>query len=145
MLRKTILALALLVAGCGGATPSPQTVRAKARASVDLAKDAWVLMANACVDAVTTTGDATLAAKCGKPLEVAHDLIVSAAVAVDTNWNTSASCNLENAVDLIASALPLVGAAAPGIAPTVLDAVSAAQLGAGTLCQHNPPADAGAE
>lgn len=142
---KKLLALLLLATACGGATSNPATPRAVARASVDLAKDAWVMLANACVDAVQTTGDPSLVDSCGKPLEAAHDLIISAATAVDTNWNTSAACELQNATTLIASALPLVVKTHPEVAPTVTDAVSAASLLTGLACADLGPKDAGGQ
>jgi hypothetical protein len=101
---KLLPALFLTLIACSGApnvVKTPGAARAEARASVELAKDAWVTAATACLD----VAKATMAdnGKCGVLLTPAHDAIVDAAVVVDTMapgdlvTPSSVACNLQRA------------------------------------------------
>lgn len=128
---RFLLPVALLAClACGAASPTasaPKNVRADARAAVDVAKDAWVVTANACLDAAQLTGDTSLKDKCGKPLEAAHDLIVAAADAVDTQWTDGAACSLTRATLLIASVVPSLGAPGADVVAVANDAAAVAR------------------
>jgi hypothetical protein len=110
--------------------------RATARAAVDVAKDAWVLVARACIDTAETTNNDELRIQCAKYLSPAHNLIQSAADAVDTNWTQGAACDLAHATDLLVETLHNVnlGPAANDVRATIEDAVSLANQSSGYSC-----------
>ncbi len=108
-----LFVLALPTFGCSS-TPAPQMVsRATARAAVDVAKDAWVTASDVCKAA--GTADPAVGAKCAEPLDVAHDLIVASALAVDTNWDGNAACSLAKATLLVSTAATFVPVSASGL------------------------------
>lgn len=136
MKRLLLVPVLAAVFACGGATPSPAAVRAGSRAAVDVAKDAWVLVAHACIDAAQEMGDAgdgpALEGKCASYLSEAHDLIVAAAEAVDTDWSPKAACDLAQATVLVAGAANAVGAIKPQVKPIADDAVVLATAALGS-------------
>ncbi len=78
-----ILASLLALTACGGKPAvSPDMVRANARAAVSVAKTAYVLVANACLDVSTITGNGAVATTCANALDPAYNMIVDAAAAV---------------------------------------------------------------
>lgn len=108
---KKLLLVALVLAGCGSSTPAPKTPvipRATARAAVDAAKDAWVTVAQICVDVGTASQDVRIGDSCDQYLQPAHDLIVLAAEAVDTQWSPAAGCALMQGAAQIANAAKLL-------------------------------------
>lgn len=134
----------LFCMACGAASPTasaPKNVRADARAAVDVAKDAWVVTANACLDAAQLTGDTSLKEKCGVPLEAAHDLIIAAADAVDTQWTDGAACSLARATLLIQSVVPALGAPGADVAAVTNDAAAVAQRYVTAACVMDAGAD----
>jgi hypothetical protein len=140
----TSLALLVAVAGCqcGGAAPVVKNPRPAARAAVDVAKDAWVVVADACVAAAEEANDDSIRAKCAKVLKPAHDMIVDAAEAVDTNWNAGAACALSNAMKLVDQAASGLSLFARPTQAVVADALAVAQDLAGAGCGSS---DAGVE
>lgn len=125
--------LCLFLVGCG-ASMSPAMVRAQARAGVDIAKDVWVMTANACVDAAAESGNDELRLKCRALMVPAHDLIVAAAEAVDGQWSPSAACALGRATALMGQAVVLV--ADPAAKKASDDAIMVANsLLSGEICK----------
>lgn len=144
MLSCAVLAVSTVLAACGGNMSQAQTARATARAAVDVAKDAWVAVANACVDVASVDPDAgpALEANCGVYLAPAHDLILSAGAAVDTDWSPKAACDLAQATALVAKAAQSVASLKGTAAVVAQDAATmAAAIAASAACS----ADAGAE
>jgi hypothetical protein len=141
--RLAYLFLFLAVCSCGGAPSAPATPRSAARAAVDVAKDAWVLVANACVDAAQVTNSKALLHKCAAPLTAARVLLLVAADAVDGAWTAQAGCDVLDAVLLVAKGAGSLGAYGVSVLPVVQDAVMLATGVAGSACQTadaSPPA-----
>jgi len=133
-------ALFMLTTGCFKTSFSPaQDVRPVARAATDLAKDAWVLAATACLDAANAAGDDAIRAKCEKVLTPAHDLIAAAAEAVDTSWTDGAACDLLKATGMVV--LATKDFSQNGIGPTIADAAKIAATLTSAACTQ----DAGSE
>ena len=134
MKKFLICTLAFLLASCSACgaapTPAPGTARASTRAAVDVAKDAWVLVATGCIDTAKATGKDTIREACAKYLVPAHGLIQAAADAVDANWSAGAACDLVQAASLMSDGLQNIQLQ-PGIAadvlPVVLDAMKLAK------------------
>lgn len=85
---------AALLMACGSATPAPSVptpaqARAEARGAVETAEAAWLLAANACVDAAALSGKPQLATDCGTVLLPARDALIAAAGDVDA-WEVGA-------------------------------------------------------
>jgi hypothetical protein len=111
-MKSLRIALALIISAVIGATAScaalSKDVAAAAPithatevAAVTGAQNAWVVAANVCVAVANVKNTTPNALGCGEPLSAAHDLIVDAAAAVDTQWNQSAACNLLGALELV--------------------------------------------
>ncbi len=134
-------ALGFAACGCGGAAPPAVTARATQRSAAAVAKDAWVLVAQTCVSLSQERQDDSIRVKCGVYLVPAHDLILVADDAVDTQWSTSAACELVQATGLVASAAEVLGASSPQVKAVATDAAVVAKALAGAACA----ADGGAE
>src|ERR1700682_4263861 len=132
--RLSYLFLFLFACSCGGASSVPGTPRSASRAAVDVAKDAWVLAANACVDAAQATNSKALLKKCAGPLTDARVLLMAAADAVDGTWTPQAGCDVLNAVMLVAKAVGGLGVYGQDILPVVTDSVALATGIAGGAC-----------
>lgn len=116
-----LYALIFVVLGCGGTQVAVS--KPEVRAAIDVAKDAWVLTAQSCVDAAAVTGNTTIAPACRAVLDPAHDLILAAAKAYDASGQPDL-CALNAAAGDIASAVRLLGGAVtPTTAAAVDDAV----------------------
>jgi hypothetical protein len=128
--------------GCGAnlANTPPETVRAEIRAAVTVAKDAWMIVATTCVNAADATGDESIRTQCAKYLVPARTIIITAAQAVDSGWNTQVACDLSIGVDLIARAAADLRVDAK-ILVIVQDAATLAKMVAGPACVGGPPAD----
>lgn len=140
--RVIFLFLCLFAFSCGGAPSAPATPRSAARAAVDVAKDAWVLVANACVDTAQVTGSKALLKKCGQPLQDARVLLMAAADAVDGAWTTEAGCDVLDAVLLVARSAGGLGAYGTSVLPVVQDAVMLATGVAGSACAKDASPEA---
>jgi hypothetical protein len=145
---KYLLAVVAFVlascSACAGHAPRPPAApRATARAAVDVTKDAWVLVARACLDTAESTGNDNLRVQCKTYLSPAHNLIQAAADAVDASWNQGAACDLARAAGLIVETLHNVnlGPAADSVRATVEDAMSMASQVSNYAC---PATDGGA-
>ena len=114
-MKSLRIALALVISAVIGATASCAALskdiaavtpitHATEVAAVTGAQNAWVVAANVCVAVANVKGTTPTALGCGLPLGLAHDLIIDAAAAVDTQWNQSAACDLLGALELIRSA-----------------------------------------
>ena len=128
-------------AGCSGSSLSVNApTKADAFAAVASAQIAWTAAATACSAIATTENKTPTDLGCGVPLIKAHDLIVSASAALDTNWNQSAACDLVTALDLAESAIAPLDPPT-SVTNTLGSAVEVATkiVGALGLC----PADAG--
>lgn len=136
------LALGFAVA-CGATPPVVQTARPAARAAVDVAKDAWVLLAHACIDVAKIPGtDPKILDACQKTLPTAHDLILDAATAVDVDWSPKSGCAVLQAAQLLAQVASGLGGLGTTILPVVTDAVALA--GVVGSC-GSTPSDAGVD
>jgi hypothetical protein len=125
---------ACLTAGCAGAPAAPPVdPRPAARAAVDVAKDAWVVAANACIAAVQSGAGDAVQQVCSKNLDQAHDLIVVAATAVSTGWNSNAACDLAEGAKLLVAVSNSLSSA--DVAAVVSDAAVVAQGLAGGACK----------
>ncbi len=142
--------LLFLLAACGPASTTPDMVRANARAAVAVAKSTYVVVGNACVDAVQLTGSTKIAIACADALDPAYNLIVDAAAAVDVGWTPAAACELVKAVAYLSKGVTAVGQPLAGsLGPAVHDGqlLAAALLGpaACPMPVDAPPVDAGAQ
>lgn len=126
-----LLASCTACTGCGAVAPAPAAnPRASTRAAVDVAKDAWVLVAHGCIDTAEALNDDNIRMQCAKYLTPAHGLIQAAAGAVDANWNAGAACDLVNAAVMLNSALSNVqlgNGIAADVLPVVEDAMKLAK------------------
>lgn len=125
--------LLVLGVGCGSATPAPGSPTSAARGAVDVAKDAWVTAASACVDAAEEANSYDIRQKCAEVLVPARALILDAANAVDTEWSPKAACDLAQAAALIAqAAASLPVQFSKDISAVIQDAAVLAQAAAGS-------------
>jgi hypothetical protein len=90
--------------------PTVHSVRADLRAATSLAKDAWVIAGQICVDTAEATKDDSIRDKCSKVLIPAHDKIVDAAKAVDALAPDGDSNNVVCILSDVSSALESVPA-----------------------------------
>lgn len=139
---KYFLVLALALTGCVPAQSPGQvsTLRGELRAAVDLAKDAWVVAGQACIDVSEAAHDGKIAAACKTVLAPAHDDIVAAAMAVDalplaaTVPPPAVVCTLAKAMTGISQVTGYLGKVASEVAPLIQDASALANKLAGTSC-----------
>lgn len=115
------------LAGCSAAPPpAAQVARATAHAAVDIAKDAWVTVYDV-AEQEKADGKEKIVPAMADDMILAHDLIIDAATAVDTNWSTEAGCTLLQATQLIAKSATLSSKLSVGGQAVVKDAADMAQ------------------
>ncbi len=131
--RFTALTLLLAATACAPSAKSPDMIRANARAAVAVAKSTYVLVGDACLEASQLPSGAAIAMKCADYLDPAYNLILDAALAVDTNWTASAACDLVQAVTLVGKAAMTLGPSS-SVAPAAKDAVLLATQLSGAVC-----------
>lgn len=120
----------VLAAGCSAAATNKAVTavnnadRATARGAVTVAMQTWNVAESLCeAYAATANANPVVVMTCETNLPKAHDLIASAAEAINTQWTASAGCDLATAIELIKPIVPALGPVAIDATPVLEDAL----------------------